>query len=92
MIHVCDYTTGECRRCEAEVYEETRRLVLGMRGRYLVVDVGGAAVRYSRKRHALAHVAAMTRIGERSHLIRYRKDRVNYESGSLYVTDSRWLP
>lgn len=92
MSHICDYTTGECPKCEDQVALETERLVRGMRGRWLVVDPGGAAVRYNRKRYAKAHVAAMAEIGERSRLIRYRRERAVYEYGSLYVTDARWLP
>jgi hypothetical protein len=70
------------------------RSVLSMRGRWLVVYEGGSAVRRSRRSEARGEVRTAQELGIRARMIRYRRDRVDFNEDvpQLEVNDERWLP
>lgn len=65
-----------------------------MRGRWLVVYEGGAAVRHRARRRATAAVRYAIDAGIQARLIRYRRDRVWFDETmpGLEINDSRWMP
>lgn len=94
VTHVCDWSQGECRGCEDEAHADAVRLVLSMRGRWLVVYDGGGAVRHRSRKRARGEARCAADLGVPARLIRYRRDRVTFDESmpQLEVNDARWLP
>ncbi len=93
MSHDCVYLDGECGQCADEAAAEYKRLVLSQRGRWLVVHEDGTAYRLESLSGARRQVRQLWHwVGDRAHVIRYRRERVWYAGGCLEVTDARWLP
>lgn len=91
MSHVCGYILGPCAQCEWEEHDKALRAVRAERGRWLVVHEDGGALRFRGRQGARGYARACSDFGIPSRVIRYRRDRVQFDDAlpGLMVSDPR---
>ncbi len=79
---------------ECEAMERAAREVRAMRGRWLVVHEDGGALRFRGRQGARGYSRACRYFGIPSRVIRYRRDRVQFDEAlpGLMVSDPRLWP
>lgn len=92
MSHACRYVEGECNGCAQEAADDTERMVRSWRGRWMVVDATGFALRRSSLAAARGYASAMRDIGIRAHVRRWRRRDARYVGGGFEVTRSELRP